>query len=117
MGEVTSPGHLGLLCAVEKVAEVGVLKSPGEPGRPEYALSTVLYESTEDRGSLPMTRGGGRRRLSGWNPYAEPTELTLLMLDVDSDLECPLGPPALPPVEALALLPAIWRVRSVLIWR
>lgn len=39
------------------------------------------------------------------------------MLDVDRDFECPrMGPPALPPVDARALLPA-WRTLSVLIWR
>jgi hypothetical protein len=31
-GDITGP-HRGLFCPVEKVAEVGVLKSPGEGGR------------------------------------------------------------------------------------
>lgn len=45
------------------------------------------------------------------------TELMLAMLDVERDLEWPrAGPPALPPVEARARLPACL-TRSVRIWR
>ena len=64
-----------------------------------------------------MTSAGGRRRTSPDVLKLEPTEPMLLMLDVESDFEWPLcGPPALPPVEALARFPAC-RTRSVLIWR
>lgn len=62
VGEAIPDAHRGLLCAVENVAEVGVLKSPGEGGRYEYVLSAALrYDSREsrDRGSVAMTRGGG----------------------------------------------------------
>lgn len=42
----------------------------------------------------------------------------LVMLEVDSDLECPrTGPPALPPVDALALLPAcLTRSVRICLW-
>ena len=64
-----------------------------------------------------MTKGAGRLRASVWALYEEPTELILLMLDVDNDFECPrTGPPALPPVEALARFPACL-TRSVRICR
>ena len=35
--------HRGLLCPVEKVAEVGVLKSLGDTARYEYWLSAALW--------------------------------------------------------------------------
>jgi hypothetical protein len=48
--------------------------------------------------------------------YPEAIELTLVMLDVDNDFECPRpGCPTLPAVDALAL-PG-WRTLSVLICR
>ena len=50
-----------------------------------------------------MTSGGGRRLISSLVPKLEPTELTLAILDVESDLECPRAGPLLPPVPALAL--------------
>lgn len=83
-------------------------------------LSAALlrYDSSDnlERGSAAITNGGGRRRASAWL-YAELTEPMLVILDVDRDLECPLGgPPALPPVDARALLPACLTL-SVLIWR
>lgn len=120
VGDAMPEAHRGLLWAVENVAEVGVLKSLGDAGRYEYALSAALrYDSREslERGSAAMTSGGGRRRASAWVLYEDPTELMLAMLDVESDLECPrAGPPALPPVDARALLPACLTL-SVLIWR
>ncbi|CAK9133734.1 unnamed protein product [Ilex paraguariensis] len=94
----------------------------GRRGAVGVGLSTPLrYASSDrrDRGSAAMTSGVGRRRASGtWAAYDDDaTELMLAMLDVDSDLEWPrAGPPALPPVEARALLPAC-RTRSVRIWR
>jgi hypothetical protein len=65
-----------------------------------------------------MTSGGGRRRKSADVLNTDPTELMLLMLEVDSDLECPLcGPPALPPVEALARFPAcLTRSVRICLW-
>lgn len=71
VGEPILDAQRGLLCAVEKVADVGLLKSPGEGGRYENVLSALLrYDSTErrDRGSAAMTRGGGRRLASVWGP-------------------------------------------------
>lgn len=67
MGDATPDPQRGLLWPVEKVAEVGVLKSLGEMGRKENWLSAALrYDSSEcrERGSAAMTRGGGRRRTS-----------------------------------------------------
>lgn len=54
------PGaHLGLAWPVEKVDEVGVLKSLGEGGRKEEKAPSP----GRDWG-LAMTSGGGRRRAS-----------------------------------------------------
>jgi len=49
-----------------------------------------------------MTSGGGRRRAS-LTLYADVNELTLVMLEVDSDFEWPRMGPILPSVCALAL--------------
>jgi len=42
VGDAMPEAHRGLLCAVEKVADVGVLKSPGDGGRYENVLSAAL---------------------------------------------------------------------------
>lgn len=42
VGDAMPDAHRGLLWAVEKVADVGVLKSPGDGGRYEYVLSAAL---------------------------------------------------------------------------
>lgn len=113
-GDIMGP-HLGLFCPVEKVAEVGVLKSLGEGGRYSWP-SGARYGSIgmRDRGSA-ITRGGGLRRAS-LTLYVEAIELALAMLDVDSDLACPRPPgPTLPPVDALAL--PVCRTLSVRICR
>ncbi len=73
------------------------------------------YDSSDSlaRGSVAITKGGGRRRTSSRGLYADPIELMLAMLDVDSDLEWPrIGAPRLPAVEARALPPPA-RTRSV----
>jgi len=67
LGDATPEPQWGLFWPVEKVADVGVLKSLGEAGRYPYGAdpSGLRYDSREslDRGSA-ITRGGGRRRAS-----------------------------------------------------
>lgn len=75
VGDATPEPHRGLLWPVEKVADVGVLKSLGYDSRDSLDLGSAI------------TNGGGRRRKSSRPLNAEPMELMLPMLDVDSDLE------------------------------
>ncbi len=109
--------HRGLLGALEKVAEVGVLKPPGEEGRYGYWLDGLsgLYASCEYLLRSPaITRGGGRRLSATWL-YVELTEP---MLEADREfLWCPrMAPVELPAVEARDLLPG-GRTRSLLTCR